>query len=150
MTTWTAACQASPSFTVAQSLLKLMSIESLMPANHLILCCSLLLLPSIFPNIRVFSSEVALHIGWPKYWSFSFSISPFSEYSGLTSFRIDWFDLLAVQGTLKSLPQHHSSKASILHLQYISLVPLSHFLNYWLTRSTENSGKLVLNPGSRA
>ena len=150
-TSWTA-CSTPGSFVLHYRLesAQLISIGWAMPSNHLILCCSLLLLPSIFPNIRVFSSEVALHIGWPKYWSFSFSISPSSEYSGLTSFRIDWFDLLAVQGTLKSLPQHHSSKASILHLQYISLVPLSHFLNYWLTRSTENSGKLVLNPGSRA
>ena len=97
-----------------RSFLKLMSIESLMPSNHLILCCSLLLLPSIFPSIRVFSNESVLFIRWPKYWSFSFSISPPNEYSGLISFRIDWFDLLAVQGTLKSLLQHHSSKASVL------------------------------------
>ena len=96
------------------SLLKLMSIESVMPSNHLILCCPLLLLPSIMPSIRVFSNELVLHIRRPKYWSFSFSMSPSNEYSGLTSFRMDWFDLLAVQGTLKSLIQHHSSKASIL------------------------------------
>ena len=95
-------------------LLKLMSIESVMPSNHLILCCPFLLLPSILPNIRVFSNESVLHIRWPKYWSFSFSISPSNEYSGLIFFRIDWFDLLAVQGTLESLLQHHSSKASIL------------------------------------
>ena len=99
---WTAACQAFLSFTISQSLLKLMSIESVMPSNQLILCHPLLLLPSIFPSIRVFSSESALCIRWPKYWSFSFSIRPSNEYSGLISFRIDWFDLLAVQGTLKS------------------------------------------------
>ena len=93
---------------------KLMSIESVMPSSHLILCCPLLLLPSIFPSIRIFSNESALHIRWPKYWSFSFSISPSNEYSGLISFRMDWFDLVAVQGTLKSLLQHHSSKASFL------------------------------------
>ena len=111
---WTAALQASLSFTISQSLLKLMSIESVMPSNHLILCHLLLLLPSIFPSIRVFSNESALHIRWPKYWSFSFSISPSNEYSGLISFRMDWFDLLAIQGTLKSLLQHHGSKASVL------------------------------------
>jgi len=110
---WTAACQASLSFTISQSLLKLMSLESVMPSNRFILCHPLLLLPSIFPSIRVFPSESALRIRWPKYWSFSFSISPTNEYSGLISFRIDWFDLLAVQGTHKSLLQHHSSKASI-------------------------------------
>ena len=114
VTPWTAACQASLSFTIFQSLLKLMSIESMMPSNHLILCHLLLLPPLIFPSIRVFSDELALHIRWPKYWSFSFSISPSNEYSGLISFRIDWFDLLAIQGTLKSLIQHHSSKALIL------------------------------------
>ena len=113
-TPWTAACQASLSITNSQSLLKLMSIESMMSSNHLILCHPLLLPPSIFPSIRVFSSESALCIRWPKYWSFSFSISPSNEYSGLISFRIEWSDLLAVQGTLKSLLQHHSSKASIL------------------------------------
>ena len=113
-TPWTAACQASVSFTISRSLLKLISIEFVMPSNHLILCHPLLLLPSIFPSIRGFSSESALHIRWPNYWSFSFSISPSNEYSGLISFRIDWFDLLAVQGTLKSLLQHYSSKTSIL------------------------------------
>ena len=113
VTPWTAACQASLSFTISQSLLKLMSLESVMPSNRFILCHPLLLLPSIFPSIRVFPSESALRIRWPKYWSFSFSISPTNEYSGLISFRIDWFDLLAVQGTHKSLLQHHSSKASI-------------------------------------
>ena len=119
VTPWTAARQASLSFTVSQSLLKLMSLESVMPSNCFILCHPLLLLPSIFPSIRVFPSESALCIRWPKYWSFSFSISPTNEYSGLISFRIDWFDLLAVQGTLKSLLQHHSSKASIFcHLAF--------------------------------
>ena len=110
----TATHQASFSFTVYQNLLKLMSIESVMLSNHLILCHPLLLLPSLFPSVRVFSNESALHIRWTKYWSFSFSISPFSEYSGLMSFRIDGFDRLAVQGTLKSLPQHHKLKTSIL------------------------------------
>ena len=111
VTPWTAACQASLSITNSQSLLKLMSIESVMPSNHLILCRPLLLPPSIFPSIGVFSNESVLCIRWwPKYWSFSFSISPFNEYSGLISFRIDWFDLLAVQGILKSLLEHHSSK----------------------------------------
>ena len=110
---WTAACQASLSITISQSLLKLMSIKLVMPSNHLILCRPLL--PhSIFPSIRVFSIESVLHIRWPKYWSFSFNISPSNEHSGLISFRMDWLDLLAVQGTLKSLLQHHSSKASIL------------------------------------
>ena len=111
--TWTAAHQASLSTTNSWSLLKLMSIELVMPSNHLILCHPLLLLPSIFPNIRVFSSESDLHIRWPKYWSFSFSISPSKEHPGLISFKMDWLDLLADQGTLKSLLQHHSSKASI-------------------------------------
>ena len=110
----TAAHQASLSITNSQNLLKLMSIELVMPSSHLILCHPLLLLPSIFPSNRVFSNESALHIRWPKSWSFSFSISPSNEYSGLISFRMDWLDLLAVQGTLKSLLQHHSSKASTL------------------------------------
>ena len=113
-TPWTAAPQASLSFIISQSLLKLMSIESVMPSNHLILCCPLLILPSIFPSIRVFSNVSALCIRWPKYWSFSFSISPSNEYSRLLSFRVNWFDLLDVQGTLKSLLQHHSLKTSIL------------------------------------
>ena len=112
--------QASLSFPNSQSLLKLMSIESVMPSNHLILCHHLFQLPSIFPSIRVFSNESALRIRWPKYWSFSFSISPSNEYSGLISFRMDWLDLLAVQGTLKSLLQQHRSKASILQL-WVSL-----------------------------
>ena len=112
--TWTVARQAPLFFIISWSLFKLMSIESVMPSNYLILCCPLLLPPSIFPSIRVFSNESALHIRWPKYWSFSFSISSSNEYSGLISFRIHWFDILAVQGTLKSLLQHHSSKESIL------------------------------------
>ena len=125
-TPWTAARQASLSITNSWSLLKLMSIESVMPSNHLILCCPLLLLPSIFLSIRVFSNESLLHIRWPKYWSFSFTISPSNEYSGLISFRTDWFHLLAVQGTLKSLLQHHSSKASILRRSAFFIVQLSH------------------------
>ena len=125
-TPWTAAQQASFSMTNSQSLLKLMSIESVMPSNHHILCRSLLFPPSIFPSIRVFSNESALCIRWPKYWSFSLSISPSNEYSGLISFRMDWLDLLAVQGTLKSLLQHHSSKASILWCSAFFMVQLSH------------------------
>ena len=113
VTPWTAACQVSLFFTTFQSLLKLISIELVMPSKYLVLCCPLLLLPSIFPNITIFSSESALLISWSKDWSFSFSISPSNEYPELISFRIDWFDLLAVQGTLKSLLQHHSLKASI-------------------------------------
>ena len=126
MTLWTAACQASRSISNSRRLLKLMSIRSVMPSNHLILCQSLLLLSSIVPSIRVFSNESVLHIIWPKYWSFSFSISPSSEYSGLISFRMDWLDLLAVQGILKSLLQHHSSKASILRRSAFFIVQLSH------------------------
>ena len=122
----TTAHQASPSITNSRSLPKLMSIESMMPSNHLIFCHPLLLPPSIFPSIRVFSDEWVLHISWPKYWSFSFSISPSNKYSGLFSFRIDWLDLLEVQGTLKSLPQHHSSKASILWRSAFFTVQLSH------------------------
>ena len=121
-----AACQASLSFTTSQSLLKLMSIESVTPSNHLIFCHPLVLLPSIFSRIRVFSNELALHIRWPKYWSFSLSISPSNEHSGLISFRSDWFDLLAVQGTLKSLPWHHSSEAPILRHSAFFMVQLSH------------------------
>ena len=124
-TPWTAACQASLSITNSWNLLKLMSIELVMPSNHLILCCPLLLLPSIFPSIRVFSHESALHIRWPKYGSFSFNISPSNEHSGLISFRMDWLGLLAVQGTLKSLLQHHSSKASILRHSAFFIVQLS-------------------------
>ena len=125
MTLWTAACQASLSITNSQSLLKLMSIESLMPSNHLILCHSCLLLPSIFPSIRVFSNETVLRIRWPKYWSFSFSISPSNEYSGLISFRMDWFDFLAAQGTRESqesfsTPQFKSINFLVLSLLYSS------------------------------
>ena len=123
---WTAALQASLSFTISPSLLKLMSIELVMPSNHLILCRPLLLLPSIFPSMRVFSNELALCIRWPKYWSFIFSISPSNEYSRLISFRMDWLDLLAVQGTLKSLLQHHSLKASVLPHSAFFMVQLSY------------------------
>ena len=121
-----AALQVSLSITNSRSLPKFMSIESVMPSNHLVLCCPLLLLPSIFPNIRVFSNESALCIRWPKYWSFSFNISPSSEHSGLISFRMDWLDFLVVQGTLKSLLQHHSSKISILLCSAFFIVQLSH------------------------
>ena len=126
VTPWTATCQASLSSTISQSLLKLMSIELVMPFNHLTLCCSLLLLPSVFLSIRVFSNESALHIRWPKYWSFSFSISSSNEYSELISFRFDLFDLFAVQGTLKSLLQHHISKVSVLWHSAFFMVELSH------------------------
>ena len=125
-TPWTAARQASLSISNFQSLLKLMSIESVMPSNHLILCRPLLLPPSVFPSIRIFSNESALRIRWPKYWSFSFNISPSNEHPGLLSFRMDWLDLLAVQGTLKSLLQHHSSKASILRRSAFFVVQLGH------------------------
>ena len=126
MTPWTTACQASLSITNSWGLLKLMSTELVVPSNHLILCHPLFLPPSIFPSIRVFSNESALCIRWPKYWSFSFSISPSNEYSGLISFRMDWSDLLVVPGTLKSLLQHHSSKASILQCSAFFIVQLSH------------------------
>ena len=126
VTPWTTACEASLSIINYQSLLRFMSIESVMPSNHLILCQPLLLLPSIFPSIRVFSNESVLHIRWPQYWSFSFSISPSNEYSRLISFRMDCLDLLAVQGTLKSLLQHHSSKASVLQHSDSFIVQFSH------------------------
>ena len=126
VTPWTAACQASLSITNSQSLLKLMSTESMMPSNHLILCRPLLLPPSIFPSVKVFSDESVLHISWPEYWSLNFSISPSNEYSGLISFRMDWLDLLAVQGTLKGLLQHWSSKAPILWCSAFFIVQLSH------------------------
>ena len=132
VTPWTAAHQASLSITNSRSLLKLMSIESVMPSNHLILCRHLILLPSIFPSIRVLSNESVLHIRWPKYWNFS--ISPFNEYPGLISFKIDWFDLLVVQGTLKSLLQHHSSKAPILWCSSSFIVQFSH--SYMTTGKT--------------
>ena len=126
VTPWTAAQLASPSITNSRSLPKLMTIESVMPSSYLILCHPLLLPPSIFPSIRVFSNESPLRIRWPKYWSFSFNISPSNEHSGLISFRMDWLDLLAVQGTLKSLFQHHNSKASILQCSPFFMVQLSH------------------------
>ena len=128
-------CSTSLSITNFCSLLKLMSIESVMPSNHLIPCHPLFLLPSIFPSIRVFTNESALHIRWPKYWSFSFNISASNEYSELVSFRMDWLDLLAVQGTLKSLLQHHSSKASILQRSAFFIVQLSH--DYWKNHSLD-------------
>ena len=131
-TPWTAARQASLSVTNSQSLLKFMSMDSVMPSNHLILCHPLLLLPWIFSRIRIFSNEPVIRITWPKYWSFSFSISLSNKYSGLISFRIDWLDLLAVQGTLKSLLQHHSSKASIIWRSAFFMVQLSHL--YMTTR----------------
>ena len=126
MTPWTAAKQASLSITNSRSLLKLMPTESVMPSNHLILCHPLLLPPSIFPSIRVFSNQSVPCIMWPKYWSFSFNISPSNAFSGLISFRMDWLDLLAVQGTLKSLLQHHSSKASVLQCSAFFTAQLSH------------------------
>ena len=132
----TGAHQASLSFIISQSLLKLMSIELVMPSNHLILCRPLLLPPSIFPSIKVFSKELALCSRWPKYWSFSFSLSPSNEHSGLISFRMDWFDLLAVQGTLKSLLQHHSSEASIIQHSAFFIVPtLTSIHDYWKNHS---------------
>ena len=133
-TPWTAACQACLSITNSWSLIKFMSTESVMPSNHLIFCHPLLLLPSISPSIRVFSNESALRIRWPKYWSFGFNISPTNEHPGLISFRMDWLDLLAVQGTLKSLLQHHSLKASILRHSAFFLVQLSH--SYMTTGKT--------------
>ena len=134
MTPWTAACQASLSITNSWSLLKLMSIESVMPSSHLILCCPLLLLPSIPPSIRVLSNESALHIRWPKYWSFSYSISPSREYLGLLSFRMDWLDLLAVQGTLRSLLQYFKSiNSSVLSLLYDPTLTSIH--DYWKNHS---------------
>ena len=135
MTSWTTACQASSSFTVSRSLLRLISMESVMPSSHLILCRPLFLLPAIPPGIRVFSNESTLHMRWPKYWSFSFSISPFNEHPGLISFRMDWLDLLAVHGTLKSLLQHHSSKASILRCSAFFTVQLTSIHDYWKNHS---------------
>ena len=134
-TPWTAAHQASLSITNSQNLPKLMSIESVMPSNHLILCRPVLLPSSIFPSIRVFSNESVLHIKWPEYWSFSFSIIPSKEHPGLISFSMDWLDLLAVQGTLKSLLQHHTSKASILWRSAFFIVQLSH--DYWKNPSLD-------------
>ena len=153
-TPWTAAHQASLSITNSWSLFRLMSVESVIPFNHPILCCPLFLLPSIFPSIRVFSKESFLCIRWPKYWSFSFSISPSNEYSVLISFRIDWFDLLAVQETLKSLLQHHSSKASIVWHTAFFMVQLSHPYmttgkTIALTRWTKASCGLLCNASWR-
>ena len=136
-TPWTAARQASLCITNSRSSLRLTSIELVMPSNHLILCHLLLLLPSIFPSIRVFSNESVLHIRWPKYWSFSFSISPSNEYSGWISFRMDWLDLLAAQGTLKSLLQHHNSKASILWHSAFFTVQLTSVHDYWINHSLD-------------
>ena len=135
MTPWTPASQASLFITNSQSLLRLMYIESVMPSNHLILCRPVLLLPSVLPSIGVFSNESVLYIRWPKYWSFSLSISPSNEYSGLISFRMDWLDLLAVQGTLRILLLHHSSKPSILQHSAFFIVQLSH--PYMTTRKTK-------------
>ena len=150
VTPWTAAHQASLSIPNSQSLLKLMSIESVMPSNHLILCHPLLLLPSIFPSIRVFSNESALCIRWPEYWSFSFNITPSNEHSGLISLRMDWLDLLAVQRILKSLLQHHGSKTSILLLSAFFIVQLSHLYmttgkNIALTRRTFVDKVIILH-----
>ena len=130
VTPWTAAHQTPLSFTISWSLLKLMSIKSVMPSNHLNLCRPLFLLSSVFPSIRVFSNESVLQIRWPKYWSLSFSISPSTEYPGLISFRVDWYDLFAVHGTLKSLLQNHNSKASVLHHSAFFMVQLSHQNRY--------------------
>ena len=138
MIPWTAACQPSLSITNSWSLLKLMSTESVMTSNHLILCRPLLLPPSVFPTIRVFSNESVLHIRWPKYWSFSFNISLSNEHPGLTSFRMDWLDHLAVQGTLKSLLQHHSSKASILqHSAFFTVFLLTSIRDHWKNHSLD-------------
>ena len=137
-TPWNAACPAPLSITNFWSLFKLTSIKSVMPFNHLILCCALLFMPSIFPSIRVLSTESVLHNRWPKYWTFSFSISPSNEYSGLISFRMDWLDLLAVQGTLKSLLQHHSSEASILWHSAFLMVQLSYPYTFLIAQLVKN------------
>ena len=136
VTLWTVALQASLSITNSWNLLKVMSIELVMPSNHLILCHPLLVLPSVFPSIRIFSNESTLHMRWPKYWSFSFSISPSNEYSGLIPFRIDWFDLLAVQGTLKSLLQHHSSQPQFLGALLYGPALIS--IHYWKKHSFDS------------
>ena len=142
VTPWTSVCQASLSFTISQSLFKFMSIESVMPSSYLILFCPLLLPSSIFPSIRVFSNESALNTRQPKYWSLSFSISPSKEYSGLISFRMDWLDLLAVQGALKNLLQHHSSKASILWRSAFFMVQLTFIHDHWKNHSFDLDGPL--------
>ena len=153
VTPWTAACQASLSLPISQSLFKLLSIESVMLSNHLILCLFLLLLPSIFPSIRVFSNKLALCIRWPKYWSFSFSISPFSEYSGLISFRIDWFDLLAVQGSLKSSPALQFESINSLALSLLYCPTLTSVHDYWKNQSFDYTDlcrqSLLFNTPSR-
>ena len=148
MTPWTAAHQASLSIANSWSLLKLMSIQPVMPSNHLILCHPLILLPSVFPSIRVFSSDSVLHIRWPEYWSFSFSfsISPSNEYSGVISFRIDWFDLRAFQRTLKSFLQHHSSKASILQFSVFFMVQLLHYHSFKISLNVFYSNSSYLVP----
>ena len=146
VTPWSTAHQASLSITNSRSLLKLMSIASVMPSNQLILSCPLLLLPSIFPSIRIFSNESVLHIRWPRYWSFSFSISPSDEYSGLISFRMDWLDLLAVQRTLKSLLQHHSSKSSVLWHSAFFILQLLY--PYMTTGKTPNSPPYCIAQGT--
>ena len=138
-TPWTAALQASLSITISRSSFRLTSIESVMPSSHLILCHPLLLLPSIFPSIRVFSNESALCIRWPKYWSFSFNISPANEHPGLISVRMDWLDLLAVQGTLKSLLHHHSSKTSILWRSAFFTVQLSSIHDHWKNHNLDQT-----------
>ena len=143
VTPWTAARQASLSNTSSRSLLKLMSIESMMPSNHLVLCHPLVLLPSVFPSMGVFSNELALRIRWPKYWSFSFSISPSNKYSGLISCRMDWLDLLAIQGTLKTLLQHHTSNASILQCSAFFIVQLSAFFIVQLSHPYMITGKII-------
>ena len=137
MTPWTAAHQASLSFTVSQSVLRLMSIELMMPSNHFILCRPLLLLPSIFPSIRVFSNESALHIRWPKYWSFSFSISPSNEHPGLISFRMEWLDLLEVQGTLESSPTPQFKSINSLVLSFLYSPTLTSIHNYWKNQNLD-------------
>ena len=139
VTPWIAARQAPLSITNSWTSLKLMSIKSVMPSNHLILCCPLLLLPSIFPSIRVFSNESALHMRWPKYWSLSFSISPSNEHPGLISFRMDWLDLLAVQGTLRSLSQHHSSKAWIFRCSAFFIVQFTSLYDYCKNHSFDKT-----------
>ena len=136
-TPWNAACQASLSITSSQSLPKPMSIVSVMPSNHLILCCTLLLPPSIFPSIRVFTNESALHIKWPKYWSFSFNISPSNEHPGLISFKMNWLDVLAVQGTLKSLLQHHSSSMNSSSLSFLYAPTLTSIHDHWKNHSLD-------------